>query len=118
MLKNQMELISEKEINGKGVLFCNLSYLGECDYSLKIRKSCFKVKKDRPGIEIEELDFMMTTILGTITIDDNFIEPIYKKCSELTLHLNDDYLLLPINAFPMSPEQLKVVSHVVTQPVQ
>lgn len=119
MQKNQTEFISEKIRTGKGVLFCQMAYLGECDYQLKICKNWCKVKPDRPGVETEEVNFMITTITGTITIDDNFIASIYRKRNQLTLHLDEDFLL-PICAFPTSPEQpvYKVMSRVVTQPVE
>jgi hypothetical protein len=119
MQKNQTELISEKDRTGKGILFCQMTLLGECDYCLKIRKSWFKVKQDRPGSQIEEINFMITTMSGTITIDTNFMASIYRKRNQLTLHLDEDFLL-PICAFPTSPEQpvYNVMGRVVTQPVE
>lgn len=103
MLKDQTKLISENEITGKGILDWRGEFLGNCDYSIKIRKSRLKVNKIRPDKKIEETVHSITTMIGTITVDGNPYGPIYIKRNQLTLHINEDFLM-PICAFPSAAD--------------
>lgn len=119
MIKNQRVLLSSKVITGRGALYLQDTYLGDCDYRLELRRSKIlgarsKSKKSSfPPFQI------LTTMAGTFKVGGELSVKIYSKRNQLTLHLNDDYLM-PVCAFPTTAGHnvFSIIGRVVTEPME
>lgn len=124
MIQDQTELISEKELIGLGAIYWQEEYLGECDYRVKMRTSRLKNQREAGENQQDKEKAssgacLITTMIGMISIEGNPYGSIYKKRNQLTLHLNEDFLM-PFCAFPSStPEQdYKIYGRVISGPVE
>jgi hypothetical protein len=113
MVKDQTEFISEELIAGHGNLEWRDLHLRECDFKLTIRKSRLIVKKDVVVV------YIITTMIGTISIDGDPFGDMYTKRNQLILHINDDFLV-PICAFPTATDQktFRIYGRIISKPAK
>lgn len=115
MTGEQKMLISEQETTGVGDLYRGAEYLGKCEYHLKFRRSRLKIQKTWPDLPERVREYLITTIMGTLTLSGEPGETDREKHVPLILHLNDDYLV-PLSATHAEGRACKVVGRLVAQP--